>query len=175
MARVRKIERLSKKDQESLLFDLVHALVQTKNVSDAVLLLQDLLTKSEITTLSKRLGIAKLLIKGASYEEIEKNLKVSHSTIAKIAAWLTDRGEGFRRIINKIPHETKLKSFDDVSDWDRIKRKHGLYFWPELLLEEIVKSASKKQKKRISSILDRVEEKSELHKEMKRLLKYPTT
>lgn len=175
MARIRKIERLTKAEQESLLFDLVHAIVQAKSVNEAVLFLQDLLTKSEITTLSKRLGIAKFLIAGESYERIETKLKVSHSTIAKIAAWLTDRGEGFRNILSKLPNEPESKLPEDISDWDRIKRKHGLYFWPELLLQEIVKNANKKQKERISSILDRVEEKSELHKEIKKLLKYPTT
>lgn len=175
MARVRKVERLSKNEQESLLFDLVHAIVQAKSVSEAVLFLQDLLTKSEITVLSKRLRIAKLLISGASYEQIEKKLNVSHSTIAKIAAWLADRGEGFRNILNKLPRETKSKYQENISDWDRIKRKHGLYFWPELLLEEIVKSTNRKQKERIGSILDRVEEKSELHRKMEKLLKYRTT
>ncbi len=175
MAKIRKIERLSRKEQESLLFDLVHATVQARSVEEAVLFLQDLLTRSEISLLSKRLRIAKLLIKGATYGEIEENLNVSHSTIAKIAAWLTERGEGFRNIISKIPKEPEPKDLADISDWDRIKRRHGLYFWPELLLEEIIKSANKKQKERISSILDRMEEKSELHAKIEKLLKYGTT
>lgn len=175
MAKIRKIEKLTRKEQESLLFDLVNAIVQAKSINDSVLLLQDLLTKSEITTLSKRLRIAKLLIKGFTYEEIQKNLSTSHSTIAKIAAWLTERGEGFRKIVHKLPEESKPKTFDEVSDWDRIKRSHGLYFWPELLLEEIVRSANKKQKIRIASVLDKMEEKSKLNRRIEKLLKYGTT
>ncbi len=174
MARVRKVERLSKNEQESLLFDLVHALVQTKNVNDAALLLQDLLTKSEITILGKRLRIAKLLISGASYEEIEEKLKVSHATIAKIAAWLTDRGEGFRKIVKNLPKNTN-GSNKKLSDWDKYKRRHGMYFWPELVLEEVIKSSNKKQKEKIRSVLEKVEEKSELHKRLGKLLKYSTT
>lgn len=174
MARIRKIERLSKSEQESLLFDLVHAMVQTKSVSDAALLLQDLLTKSEINVLGKRLRIAKLLISGASYEEIEKKLKVSHATIAKIAAWLTDRGEGFRKIVKSLPKNTS-ESIKEPSDWDRYKRRHGMYFWPELILEEVIKNSNKKQKEKIRSVLERVEEKSELHKRLEKLLKYTTT
>ena len=175
MARIRKIEKLSKAEQENLLFDLVHAIVQTRDVNEAVLFLRDLLTKSEITVLSKRLRIAKLLIAGESYESIEAKLKVSHSTIAKIAAWLTDRGEGFRKIISKIPKEEKSIDRAYVSDWNKIKRRHGLYFWPELLLEEIIKSSNGKQKKRISNALEQLDEKNELHRKLEKLLKYRTT
>ena len=171
MARIRKRERLSKQDQESLLFDLIHAIVQSRNVNEAALFLQDLLTKSEILAISKRLRIAKMLIDGSSYEDIEQRLSVSHGTIAKIAAWLTDRGEGFRNIISKIPKEPKPKDLADISDWDRIKRKHGLYFWPELVLEEIIKSSNKKQKDRIKTVLKTVDEKSQLYKQLDKLLR----
>lgn len=174
MARIRKVERLSKSEQESLVFDLVYAMVQTKSVSDGALLLQDLLTKSEITILGKRLRIAKLLISGASYEEIEKKLKVSHATIAKIAAWLTDRGEGFRKIVKSLLKNTNEKN-KEFSDWDKYKRRHGMYFWPELVLEEVIKNSNRKQKEKIRSVLEAVEEKSELHKRLDKLLKYGTT
>ena len=174
MARIRRVERLSKSEQESLVFDLVYAMVQTKSVSDGALLLQDLLTKSEITILGKRLRIAKLLISGASYEEIEKKLKVSHATIAKIAAWLTDKGEGFRKIVKSLPKNTKENNMES-SDWDKYKRRHGMYFWPEVVLEEVIKNSNRKQKEKIRSVLEKVEEKSELHKRLDKLLKYSTT
>ena len=174
MARIRRVERLSKSEQESLVFDLVYAMVQTKSVSDGALLLQDLLTKSEITILGKRLRIAKLLISGASYEEIEKKLKVSHATIAKIAAWLTDRGEGFRKIVKSLPKNTSGGNRES-SDWDKYKRRHGMYFWPEVVLEEVIKNSNRKQKEKIRSVLEKVEEKSELHKRLDKLLKYSTT
>ena len=175
MARVRKIERLTKTEQVSLLTDLVNALVQTKGIDEAALFLQDLLTKSELTVLAKRLRIAKLLLKGASYDEIVGKVKVSHGTIAKIAAWLTERGEGFRNIISKLPKEERSDTFKEFSEWDRIKRRHPAYFWPELLLEEIIKNASKKQKKRLNNVLESLEEKSELNKRIEELLKFSTT
>ncbi|MBI4097727.1 MAG: hypothetical protein HY426_01695 [Candidatus Levybacteria bacterium] len=171
MARIRRRERLSKQDQESLLFDLIQAIVQSKNVNEAALFLQDLLTKSEILAISKRLRIAKMLISGSSYENIEQRLSVSHGTIAKIAAWLTDRGEGFRKVISKIPKEPEPKDLADISDWDRIKRRHGLYFWPELVIEEIIKSSNKKQKDRIKAVLETVDQKSQLYKQLDKLLK----
>ncbi len=168
----KRIEKLSKKEQESLVFDLINALVQTNTVTETALFLQDLLTKTEMKTLAKRLRIAKLLLATATYEEIKETLHVSRGTIAKIAAWLSESGDGFRNIIQKLPDQIKLKSWEDMSDWDQFKRQYSLYFWPELLLEEIVKHANKKQKQRIGDVLARLEDKSDLHKRIENMLKY---
>lgn len=168
----KRLEKLSRKEQEDLVFDLVNALVKAQSVADAALFLQDLLTKAEMKMLSRRLRIAKLLLSGLTYEQIEENLHVSHSTVAKIAAWLSERGDGFRKIIERLPQQKDVKSWEDYSDWDRFKRQYSLYFWPELLLEEIVKNANQKQKERIKSVLERLEEKSELHKKIEKLLRY---
>lgn len=172
LQKTKRLEKLSKQEQEKLALDLVNAIVGAKNVGDAALFLQDLLTKSEIKTLSKRLRIAKLLLDGMTYEEIEKKLYVSHGTIAKIAIWLSERGDGFRKIIKNLPQQKNIKSWQDYSDWDRLKRKYSLYFWPELLLEEIVKSANDRQKQRIKDVLDSLEKKSQLHKNLEKILRY---
>jgi len=170
--RTRRIEKLTKTEQESLVFDLVHALVQTQTVGEAALFVQDLLTKSEMKMLGKRLRIAKLLLSGMTYDEIQKNLHSSHTTVAKIAAWLAERGDGFRKIIEKLPKEKQEEKWFERSEWDSFKRRYSLYFWPELLLEEIIKNANQKQKERIKSVLERLEEKSELHKNIEKLLRY---
>ncbi|MEK7534267.1 MAG: hypothetical protein AAB600_02910, partial [Patescibacteria group bacterium] len=115
---------------------------------------------------------AKLLLSGMTYEEIEKNLHTSHTTVAKIAAWLAERGDGFRKIIEKLPKYKDEEKWFERSEWDSFKRRYSLYFWPELLLEEIVKNANQKQKERIRSVLERLEEKSELHKNIEKLLRY---
>lgn len=169
---VKRIEKLSKEEQESLVLDLVNAIVQAQSVTEAALFLQDLLTKSEMKVLAKRLRIAKLLLAGMTYQQVRTDLHVSHSTVAKIAAWLTERGDGFRKIIGKLPKEKHEKKWFDRSEWDSFKRRYSLYFWPELLLEEIVKNANQKQKERIRGVLERLEEKSELHKNIEKLLRY---
>lgn len=177
LEKLKRLNKLSKKEQEELFFDLVNALVYTQSISDAALFLQDLLTRKEAQNLSKRLRIAKLLIAGMTYEEIGKDIHVSHGTVAKIAAWLSERGDGFRKIIEKLPKKEVRKSWVDLSDWDRFKRRHTLYFWPELLLEKIVESASAKQKDQIKRVLERLDEKSKLHRRIEKLLfpKYSTT
>ena len=171
ITKTKRFEKLSQKEQASLVFDLIQALIQTQSVSDAALFLQDLLTKSELRLLGKRLRIAKLLLSGTDYREIEQRVHVSHSTIAKIAAWLSERGDGFRKIVKRLPAEKKEKTWEEYSEWDRIKRKYPLYFWPELLLEEVVKAANKKEKERIKNVLERLDEKSELHKRIATLLR----
>ena len=105
LEKVKRLEKLSKEKQEDLGFDLVNAMVTANSLADAALFVQDLLTRNEVKILSKRLRIAKLLLSGMTYEEIEKDLHVSHGTVAKIAAWLTQRGDGFRNIIKKLPNQ----------------------------------------------------------------------
>ncbi len=166
---------LAKTDNEDLVFDLVYSIVQAKNINDSILFLQDLLTKSEMQMLSKRLRIAKLLLKGKTYREVETEIRVSHGTVAKIAEWLAEKGDGFRKIIKNLPEKKKEKPWVDRSDWEMIKRKHGLYFWPELLLEEIIKQADEKHKKKISEVLNKLDEKSELHRRIEKLIKYSAT
>ena len=161
---------LSKKHQEELALDLINALVACESKSEAASFLQDLLTMKEMTTLSKRLRIAKLLIAGSTYEEIIETVHTSYSTIAKISAWLAERGDGFRKTIEKMPTQ-KEAAREQFSQWDKLKRQYSLYFWPELLLEEVVKSANKKQKQQISNVLNKLEEKSDLHRKIESLLK----
>lgn len=167
----KRLDKLTKKDHEDLITDLINAIVGAKSIGDAALFLQDLLTKTEMKSLSKRLRIAKLLLYGMTYEEIEKQLHASHGTVAKISGWLAERGDGFRKIIEKLPKQKETKS-SELSDWDSLKRKYSLYFWPELLLEEIVKSANDRQKQRIKDVLDGLERKSQLHKNLDKLLRY---
>lgn len=168
----KRIEKLSKREQEELVFDLVNALVQAQTMNEAALFLQDLLTKSEMKILAKRLRIAKLLLAEMTYQQIETDLHVSHGTVAKIAAWLAERGDGFRKIIEKLSKKQDEKKWFERSEWDTFKRRYSLYFWPELLLEEIVKNANDKQKERIRNVLERLEEKSELHRKIEKLLHY---
>lgn len=175
LTKTKRLEKLSKSEQEELVLDLVNAIVSAASLKDAAFFLQDLLTRSEMKTLSKRLRIAKLLIQGQSYEDIENTLHVSHGTIAKIAAWLSERGEGFRTVISRLPKKNDLNSWQEISEADRFKRRYPLYFWPEILLDEVIKSANKRQKERIGSVLDRLDEKSKLHKRIEKLLKYSTT
>lgn len=166
----KRLDKLTQKDHEDLITDLVNAIVGAKSIGDAVLFLQDLLTKAEIKMLAKRLRIAKLLLVGMTYREIEKQLHVGHSTVAKIGIWLSEKGDGFRKTIEMLPKKRDEKDWLERSEWDSIKRRYSLYFWPELLLKEIIKGANDRQKQRIKDVLDNLEKKSQLHKNLDKLL-----
>jgi hypothetical protein len=45
-----------------------------------------------------------------------------------------------------------------------------MYFWPEILLKEIVKSASKREKERLSAVIQRLKEKTSLSKDLQKIL-----
>lgn len=170
--KTKRIDKLSKEDQESLVFDLIHAFTQTHSVGEAALFLQDLLTKAEMKILGKRLRIAKLLLENMTYDEIAEDLHTSHATVAKIGAWLAERGDGFRKIVDKLPKQKQTKNWAERSNWDKFKRRYSLYFWPELLLEQVVRSANEKQKEKIRKVMERLEEKSELHRKIEKLLRF---
>ena len=82
--------------------DLVAAISSLKNESEVTAFLSDLLTKSEIETISMRLKVAKMLDKGSPYKEIEKVTGASSATIAKINEYLKYGYNGYRTVMERI-------------------------------------------------------------------------
>jgi len=172
---MKKYATLSKEIQHELLGEFCDALCSVNTAHEAVDLLTDLLTPSETIMLAKRIRIAKLLIAGKSYETIGQSLQVSQSTIAKVASWLAESGEGFRLIVKRAPKEpaknASLSSHYEKSDWDKLKRRYPMMFWPQLLVEEIVKTANRRQKEKISNALKKLDRKSKIYKDISHMLK----
>lgn len=170
---MKKYAGLSKETRHELLSEFCDALCSIKTSDEAVKFLTDLLTSSEAVMLAKRIKIAKLLIGGKSYNTIEESLSVSQGTIAKVAAWLAESGEGFRVIAERAP-QTQTKntlSRYEKSEWSKLKHKYPMMFWPQLLVEEIVEGASRKQKERIRRVVEKLDRKSKIYKDVTRILK----
>lgn len=174
--KIKGFHKLSKSERENIVLELIEAFVNCKTIDEAAMFTQDLFTESELLFISRRLRIAKLLLQNKTYEEIQDSLHVSQTTIAKIGFWLNHRGEGFRNIIKKIPNKSS-KNIDPLrqSTWTSLKRQYPAYFLPEIIIEQIVKTASKKQKERLSEVVSEVDSsmkaKSQLHRELERLLR----
>lgn len=166
----KRLEKLTEDERTDLLRDLINAFSSLKSPTEAALFVQDLLTEKEVTNISKRLRVAKLFLEGKTYREIEKELHTSHGTVAKIGTWLAQRGNGFRMIIKRLPEKQKVKDWREYSQWDKLKRSRPLHFWPELLLEEIVRSANKREKERLSKVLKTLDQKSGLHKKLQEII-----
>ncbi len=100
---------------------LTRILTESHGEEEAKQLMDDLLTPTEKIMLAKRLATSILLLKGYSYGEIMKILRVSKDTVAVASLHLKYGGEGYKRFGEKIIREEKMKNF-----WDEIQS--GLLF-----------------------------------------------
>lgn len=169
MSKYTHINHFSKQTQEELFLLLVEALAGWHKI-DSAKLLRDLLSEQEASMIARRLKIALLLEKGLTYQQIGKIIPVSHGTIAKIQLWLNTYGDGFRLAIPKIDKIDK-KDTKDIGGWRQLKKRYPMYFWPELLLKEIVKSANKRERQRLVAVLSELHNKTPLTKELGNILK----
>lgn len=162
-------KRLSKKDTEFLFIDFAKAVSSVKNPVEAANLIRDLLSEQEAIMLARRIQIARRLNDGLTYADIRKAVKVSDPTIARVQTWLQNYGEGFRTVI-----ERTRKATDDTENslpWDRLKHRYPTYFWPQILLKQIVSSASQKEKQKLLNVVNQMKEKTKLARELKVLLR----
>lgn len=100
---------LSKDIEIKLLEVLLSCFTYLSSKSDSKKFLFDLLSTTEQTMLAKRLGIALLLKKQYTYNEIKEILKVSQETIARVNMSLTYRGDGYNMIIRRLNSDQKIK------------------------------------------------------------------
>lgn len=177
MAKFSRIPKLSKKQRQELLIVLCEALTLIKKKEEAAQFLTDLLSPQELEMLAKRLEIARALIDGYTYQAIQKDLKVSFTTIARVNAWLTLSGEGFRLVIQRIKkkgkkiYEHTLEEKYSPFSWYNFKRRYSAYFLPELLIEELIKRGSERERKKMVTILDSIESKPELFRQIDKRFK----
>ena len=153
-------KKLSSRQQEDLLIRFVKAIASVKNSVEAAHFIKDLLSDAEVLMIARRLQIVDLLEDGYTYEQIKKSLKVSFGTIAKMQTWFETYGEDFKKILYRT--RTTVKVEDRHSPWVQLKRKYPMYFWPELLLKEIVKSANSREKEKLRNVLKQSSTKTKL-------------
>lgn len=160
--------KLTPKERKELMLSLCYALSGLNSPEDVAEVLSDLFTPKEVETISKRLKIAQLLVKGEDYETIRSELKVGFSTIARINTWLNLSDEGFKLMFarqKKIPKSPKsvgeLEKYDPFS-WQNIKRRYSSHFGLELVLDQILKQSDNNQRNKISKIFDTLEFKGKI-------------
>ncbi|MBU2036945.1 hypothetical protein KJ866_01950 [Patescibacteria group bacterium] len=173
MAKYSNPSKLSSSEQRELLIQLCRVIAKLNSPIEAAKFLKDILTAQEAEMLAKRLKVAERLMAGDTYARISFDFKISPSTIFRIHEWLKISGDGFRLGLAKIAKEKFDKeyfnnSFD--SPWRDLKKKFPLYFWPQILLENVVRSANKRDRQRIEAVLDKIDKKTRLHKRLYRLL-----
>jgi TrpR-related protein YerC/YecD len=86
------------------LFRTLHqAIADLKNIEEVSDFLSAFLSENEHTTIAKRVAVAYWLDKGRSYENIERNLKVSSATVSSVNNVMGTRG--VRTALQKIKAE----------------------------------------------------------------------
>ena len=151
---MRPIKKFSKEEELDLIFDLINAFALVNDSDKAALLLQDLLTRSEIKNISKRLRIAKMLLNGRKQEEIIQEMHCSFATISKISTWLDEAGLGLKDVINRLP-----KRQEEVHFVGNVFRQFRL---PEALWEDYLNLKAFSQRKRVEDVLKNSKTKKEL-------------
>lgn len=94
-----KLSKSERKNLKTLLCAKIAKLKSGKEVAD---FLDDLLTESEFVMLIRRLEIAKMLIDGATYFEIKKELHASSQTVKFVREKINLGNGGFYKFIKKI-------------------------------------------------------------------------
>ena len=163
--------KLSREDEQELLLDFCDIVSSIKDSNEAAKFLRDLLSPQEIEMLAKRIKVAELLLDKWSYSRIKNYLKVGESTIARISEWIKVSGDGYGLVVERIKKKRKTRAVNNkntISDFERFKRKYPIYFWPELLSKDIIRSMKVKDKARILEELEKIKEKPELYEKISR-------
>jgi TrpR-related protein YerC/YecD len=90
--------------QTKKLQDLYKAILSLESVKEAEMFFRDLCTLEELRAMQERWEIVKLLDKGKTYREIADELKVSTTTVSRVALWYKNGRGGYRLVINRINH-----------------------------------------------------------------------
>lgn len=78
---------------------LAKAFLKLKNEQDVANFLRDLLTIKEMEEFTNRLEMARLLKQGLSYKAIAKKMKVSTTTVTRVAYWLLRGAGGYKKVL----------------------------------------------------------------------------
>lgn len=81
---------------------LTHAFLFMEDEKETFQLLKTLLTQDELLELQQRLNIAVRLYFGTPYTQIEKELGVSSTTIARVSKVMKTRNNGYLPLIKKM-------------------------------------------------------------------------
>lgn len=82
--------------------ELFTAILKLKNLEEAEKFFRDLCTLQEIYEMSKRWQAVKMIDQGISFREIAEELKMSTTTVARVAHWLHHGEGGYRMILERM-------------------------------------------------------------------------
>lgn len=107
-------KKIMDKDIEERMFEIFwRAFAGIKSSEEARKFWRSFISDVELLMLAKRLGIALMLTKGYSYQEIKDTLKVSSATIMSVAIRYRVGGRGLAPAVQRILKDEKSEDFMD--------------------------------------------------------------
>lgn len=82
--------------------ELFAAILQLESVDECKMFFRDLCTMSELTAMTERFQVVKLIEKKIPYREISEKTGASTATITRIAHWLHHGEDGYKLILGRI-------------------------------------------------------------------------
>lgn len=84
---------------------LFNAILSLRDLEDCYRFFEDLLTVSELTSMSQRWEVARMLEMGATYQEIVSRTGASSATISRVNRCLHYGADGYRRVLDNTKKE----------------------------------------------------------------------
>jgi len=93
---------MSKSVKNEFIDQLFDAILLLKNREECYRFFEDIATVGEIKSLGQRLEVAKMLRRGATYDEIVEKTGVSTATISRVKRSLYYGADGYTMILDRI-------------------------------------------------------------------------
>lgn len=93
---------MSTKKEDAMIKQLYKAILSLESIDECEKFMHDICTVAEVHAISQRLEVAKLLQKGHTYEEIEKQTGASTATISRIKRFLNHGKDGYKIVLKRI-------------------------------------------------------------------------
>lgn len=91
-----------KKLNDKTIDQLFEAILSLRTIEECYIFFDDLCTVNEISSLSQRLEVARMLGKGCTYSQIEKETGASTATISRVKRCLNYGNDGYRMALERI-------------------------------------------------------------------------
>lgn len=88
---------------------LFEGILELEDVEECYKFFGDICTERELKGISQRLEVARLLKKHMTYDEIQKEIDVSTSTISRINKILHKGNGGYDLIIDRVNEKNRIK------------------------------------------------------------------
>jgi len=127
---------MTPQQKDSLLDELWSMIALLENIDQVRAFFKDLLSETEGIMLARRVRIARLLLQGESYENIQSSTKAGTNTIASVQRWLEGENQGYKTSLPALQKEIARRQRKnnttppnrDEQPLEWLKSKYPLHF-----------------------------------------------